>query len=365
MELGGGAGAITAFSSVFVSTIKIAEKVFEIRAVDEQAKAVLQTVNQVSGQLESARILRRQKSTLFTTFEKQMFDETFRRTDEAIKQVASLAERARADMEVTGGKVRVNTRILFVLRDSPNIHVSLTRLGIASQSLTAAIMTLSCRDPRPIFSSGYNTPPSNPGEMRSPPTYEESQFLAEGRQRNMRRKQSAMSLGSTRDSTYDRTRSMSSLHSHQEEGVSELAEYRTGVPQINVADRIEEDDDIDLLESHFIPPPLRARRSRNHNGRLSLPTDRLLTQQQPPLTASELSAQKSPTVRRDSGIAGVQSKDVHVQTYQELIGPLSAPLPGRRNRSAFRILQHAQQQESNVVNANATPSPTMPTLGHV
>src|ERR1700761_188527 len=99
------ASALGAIGSAFVSTIKIAEKIFEICAVDEQAQAVLQTVDQVSGQLETARILRRQRSSAFTPSEKKMFDESFRHSQNAIEQVASLAERVRADMMVSNGKI--------------------------------------------------------------------------------------------------------------------------------------------------------------------------------------------------------------------------------------------------------------------
>ena len=190
---------LSAFSSVLASTVKIAEKVFEIHAVDEQAKAVLQTVSQVSGQLENAKTLRRQKSSLLTTFEKRMFDENFNHTEEAIREVAALAERARSDMDVSGGKVKVNTRLLFVLHDSPNIHISLTRLSIANQNLNSALMTLSNREGHstsflPVVAGGTSSPPLPQGELKPPPTYEESQFLSEGRRRNVQRRKSAISL---------------------------------------------------------------------------------------------------------------------------------------------------------------------------
>lgn len=194
--------AVSAVSSVLASTIKVAEKVYEIYAVDEQAKAVLQTVNQVSSQLDSTKHLRRQKSGLLTPFEKQIFDNTIHHTDEAIRQVAALAERARADMDVAGGKVRVNTRMLFVLKDSPNIHVSLTRLSIANQNLNSTFMSLSAIQGRSMSSSsgGQKSPPLCQVELKPPPTYEESQFLSEGRRKNVQRRASAMSLRKARSS---------------------------------------------------------------------------------------------------------------------------------------------------------------------
>lgn len=188
-----GASAITAFSSVLASTVKIAEKTFEICAVDSQAKAVLATINQCSSQLNDARILRRQKSSDFSTFEKQMIDNTFKHTEEAIKEVASLAERARADI-VTGGKIRVNTRLLYVLRDSPNIHVGLTKLGIANQSLNMALFMLTSRESRSSTRTASEATPQRDPDLKPPPTYEESTFLSEWRRRNMSRRASALSL---------------------------------------------------------------------------------------------------------------------------------------------------------------------------
>lgn len=75
-----GTTAVAAFPSA------LAEKGFEICAVDEQAKSLLQTLQQVAQQLDDARLLRRQKSLNFTMFEKRMFDDTFRNTEEAIRQ---------------------------------------------------------------------------------------------------------------------------------------------------------------------------------------------------------------------------------------------------------------------------------------
>lgn len=188
--------AVAAFASVLSPTVPLAEKGFEICAVDERAKGLLQTVQQVAGRLDDARTLRRQKSGLFTDFEKRMFEDTFRHCEEAIRHVASLAERPRADMEVSGGRLRMNTRLVFVLRDSPGITVSLTQLGVANESLGNAIVTLSSRPGRPtsgsMSSMSNSTQSPGQGEWKPPPTYEESQFLSAGRRRNMQRRASAM-----------------------------------------------------------------------------------------------------------------------------------------------------------------------------
>lgn len=194
--------AIAAFSSVLASTVRV-EKGFEIYAVDEQAKGLLKTVQQVSTTLDDARALRRQKSTLFTPFEKRMFDDSFRSTEEALQSVARLAEGCRADMEVSGGRLRSSTRVLYVLRDSPGIQLSMTQLGIASQGLNAAVVQLNSR--HGSSQSYLATPPGSPPESEDrsraesdrgddtestvPPRYSEVNFLTESRRRNIQRRE--------------------------------------------------------------------------------------------------------------------------------------------------------------------------------
>lgn len=205
-----GTTAVTAFSSVLASTPKLAENGFDICAVDEQAKGLLQTVQQVAGQLDDAKSLRQKKSALFTASEKRTFDDSFRHTEDAIRHVAALAERPQADMEVSGGKMRVNTRVLFVLRDSPNIQQSLTQLGLASQDLNSTFVQLSSRDEKSGSPATSNSsPPLQQEEAKPSPTYEESQFLSQGRRRNIKRRESALAL--INGATNERQRPYSSL----------------------------------------------------------------------------------------------------------------------------------------------------------
>lgn len=184
------AGAVSAGLG---ATFRVLEKGFEIKAVDDQAKSVLQTVEQVSGQLKDAATLRRQKSSLFTKFEKRMIDDTLKYTEEAISLVATLVEPARVDLEASGGSIAFPTRLLFVLRDSPRIQVCLTQLGIASQSLNRDLTIMCGRDGR---AAATQTTPQL-GVKPAPPPYEEVLFLTEGRQRNLRRRTSALSLPAT------------------------------------------------------------------------------------------------------------------------------------------------------------------------
>lgn len=187
--------AVAVLASVLGSTVKLAEKGFEICAVDEQARGLLQMVQQVGGQLDDARALRRQNSGRLTDFERRMYDNAFRRGEDAIRQVASLTERPRVDMQQSGGQISMNTRTVFILRNSQNLNVSLTQLGIASQGLDTTILQLNGRDSRPSSSAG-SPPMQSPmqGEWKPPPAYDESLFLSAGRRRNIQRRATALGL---------------------------------------------------------------------------------------------------------------------------------------------------------------------------
>lgn len=177
-------------SSALAATIGIAEKSFEICAVDEQAKSLLKTADQVAGQLRYAKALRHQKSHLFTVLEKQMFDETLISTDDAIREVATLAERTRADLNVSG-KIRLATRIQFIFRDSPRIQVTLTQLIIANQNLSRDLTTMCNRE---SLRYPVDQRENHLTVLPTPPSYEETMFIAEQRQKNARRRNSAHPL---------------------------------------------------------------------------------------------------------------------------------------------------------------------------
>ena len=189
---GNASSAARAISSAITSIVKFAESDYEICAVDDQAKLVLQTVNQLATQLDNGRALRKQKASVFTIAEKGMIDEAFRQTEHAIQHFAAYMERARRDMEVRGGTVKVNTRLLYILRDSPTVHTSLKAFEIASKNLTAWLSVLNNREYR---SSTYSYPAylslSTRGASRPPPTYEETMFFAERRLKNLQRRASA------------------------------------------------------------------------------------------------------------------------------------------------------------------------------
>ena len=120
-------------------------------------------------------------------------------------------------MEVSGGRLRGNTRVLFVLRDSPNMHVSLTQLGIASQGLNSTIVQLNSRGGQSEKSGpvANSPPPLQQGEMKPPPTYDESQFLIAGRRRNMQRRASAWAMNDPSNRDGPRSQSAMSAYSRQ------------------------------------------------------------------------------------------------------------------------------------------------------
>lgn len=88
--------ALSSISTAFTLTLRITEKVYEIVAVDQEAKDLLKTTAQINSQLSHAKKLRRQKSLLLSTDEKEMVDRVFTSTEEAVGTVASLVEPARA-----------------------------------------------------------------------------------------------------------------------------------------------------------------------------------------------------------------------------------------------------------------------------
>jgi hypothetical protein len=130
MPLDGGATTVlSAVSGALTTTIRITEKVFEILAVGEQSRSLLATINQVNRQLDTARSLRRQKSGLLSTSEKDFIQQTFKSTEEALEHVARLVEKTRVDREIHGGKVGFYSRMHFVLKDSPNIVRAVTAIS--------------------------------------------------------------------------------------------------------------------------------------------------------------------------------------------------------------------------------------------
>ena len=176
---------LATLSTAFTLSLKVTEKVYEIVAVDEEARNLLETTAQISRQITYGKKLRRQRSGILSSDEKAMVDQVFESTEQAVNTVVTLVEPARADMEVSGGRVRLSTRMVFVFRDLAHIPVSLSKLGIAGSSLNMVISMLNSKE----SAQRLSTP-----DTHSPPTYRESEWLYAKRQKNLQRRASALKL---------------------------------------------------------------------------------------------------------------------------------------------------------------------------
>jgi hypothetical protein len=139
-------GALSAFSSGVNGTIQISQTVYELKAVDQQARDLLETTRHVEHNLTTVRLLRRQKSKLLSGAEKIWIDGVITNTEATVQNVAALIEPARVDMRTKFGKVGFKNKLAFVLRDSPRVSTNLSRLSIANQSLSTSMSILSSRE---------------------------------------------------------------------------------------------------------------------------------------------------------------------------------------------------------------------------
>lgn len=185
--------ALTATSPILNATITISQRVFQLKAVSEQARDLLETSNQITQTLSYARDLQTQKAPLLSASEKQWVDDVLESTERALKSFATLIEPARVDMQTSReGAISLCTRAFFVLRDSPKVSVNLARLQIAVQHLNSVVGILSGRNGvvsggrgnRSSCSSGGVGDALHAGSVTpssevkaAPPTYEESEFL--------------------------------------------------------------------------------------------------------------------------------------------------------------------------------------------
>ena len=181
--------ALSAISTAFTLTLRIAEKVYEIKAVDQETRDLLGMADSINHKLEVGRKLRREKSNLFETDEKTIIDTDLNDAEKAVNSVASLIEPARADMQVYGGRIRVGTRIIWVVRDSAHIAVSLGKLNIAASGLNSTLSTLMGRT-----TTRNSTPATNTDFLKPPPTYQESEWLYASREKNLLKRASMRSL---------------------------------------------------------------------------------------------------------------------------------------------------------------------------
>jgi hypothetical protein len=168
-----GESSVGAIGSAFNATIRISQVVYELGAVGEQTRDLLDTTDHITTSLQAVRTLRRQKSSHLDANEKRWIDDVVKNTEKTLGNVAILIEPARADMQTNFGKVGLVNRGLFVLRDSPKVGTNLGRLGIASQSLNTVMGILCAREASGIHVSA-SASARNDAKLRS---HAESEFM--------------------------------------------------------------------------------------------------------------------------------------------------------------------------------------------
>jgi hypothetical protein len=231
---GGVAGEISALNSGFTFTLKLTEKIYEIVAVHQEAKDLLEVTARTQTNLEQARLLRRQKSGLLSSVEKSIISSAFDATEAALGTVAKLVEPARADLNVSGGleagHVRLATRMQFVFRDMARLPVSLQKLTIAEGKLNMALTTLMGKEGVRHASIDGSTH----FDYKPPPTYQESEFLHRSRERNVRRRESMASIRSRQDQAD--SRSVYGSMASSVDGIAELPDEDDGFSTLEVID---------------------------------------------------------------------------------------------------------------------------------
>ena len=178
-------GLAAGISSGFNVTVKLFQVAYEIEAVGEKARDLLETTNAITKTLDTAQKLLHQKQHLFSDLERTwMTDVAFHESTRALKKVAALVEDARVDQATTHGKVRFKTRIQYVIKDSPRLIESLTSLTLAGQLLAQAIGIICNRGGEPLPAQVAKELPGGDPQSplsKQPPTYAESEFLNQHR----------------------------------------------------------------------------------------------------------------------------------------------------------------------------------------
>ena len=183
-----GASLGSAISGLATLTVKVFQISYEIKAVDEKARDLLETTNAITKTLDTAHTLLDQKIHLFSDLEQSwMTGVAFPEAERTLKKVVRLIENARVDMSVTHGKVRFHTRVMYVLKESPLLVESLASLTLAGQLLTVAIGVICGRSGNQSGSSLDGAFRTVSGGLKSPPPpYAESEFLSAHRRSRRR-----------------------------------------------------------------------------------------------------------------------------------------------------------------------------------
>jgi hypothetical protein len=249
-------GGISAVGSIFNASWRIATVVYELKAVGEQTRDLLDTTSQVSSTLQHCKVLRRQRSGLLNVTEKKWIDDVLQASDKAVGNVAALIEPARVDMQTQCNKIRFFTRGQFILRDSPKVQVQLGRLGIAAHSLNTAMGVLCNRE-------GTAKSPGDGGvlkkveslgvenELKPPPSYEVVELLDRRRESVLKRRASKLPLATNLDAEMNKVKPLEEdPHSLPmvDINVAEVQPTPVTSPQPN---RYAEDDGLQVVDNYW------------------------------------------------------------------------------------------------------------------
>lgn len=171
-------------ASVVNVTLKIAQTIYELKAVGEKAEDLLQTINSIRTDLSASKELLHIKSQQLEPQVRKWIENNIRNAKKAIDSIADLVEDTRADKQVNSYRakgtkdINFTTRIVFYIVESPKVMERSQRMLQASQGLYAALITLSQRNVLDVPESGMQRNRSHrpSSESRSPPTYYESEF---------------------------------------------------------------------------------------------------------------------------------------------------------------------------------------------
>ena len=190
MVLDGGAVSGSAVASTFTAILRISQAVYELKAVGEQTRDLLDTTKYVNSSLESVRELRRKKSDLLNREEKRWIDQQVDFTQKAVDSVAVLIERARVDMQAkneTGNEddfktkhIKIHHRARFVLEDGPKVQTNLMKVTMAMNGLNSAMVTLSSREGQQVHLSKPKSGArrsTSPSMSKAPPPYADHNFM--------------------------------------------------------------------------------------------------------------------------------------------------------------------------------------------
>ena len=166
-------------TTALVPSLGFAAKAFEIgyqfADVPKQTQEVLEIIKRVKSDIRHARELRRRKSGLLEAYEKAQSDETIESTHQALCSLEELVESPRADMMANFGKVRVGSRLTWVLRDANNVSTALIRLDNVAGALNREIAIMRCRGSG--GKSGDGSDAADDWNDPSPPPYDAAKEL--------------------------------------------------------------------------------------------------------------------------------------------------------------------------------------------